>query len=241
MTPHKNPNQITALVIIFVCAGLIFAASRMLIEARILPPSLFTSWMVNPSDWLAKWLENPTCKVPCWENIVPGETNRAQAKSLLSSNPNIAIVEEADVIPYGLMLFLDIHGDKYNCNVSMKFDSQDIVQEIELNTFGENLYLEDLVAGYGSPKQVLIHASPRNESVLVHMLYPELGMVASLFILNLNVGEAIPRVKIEKYSEVRHIYLNQPDLEYYLYFSEITNGAVDPRLLSEWKGYTTYP
>lgn len=241
-TPPRRPKmQIIAFAFVFVFAGLTFAASRILIEARILRPNVLTSWMVSPSEWLAKWLKNPTCKVPCWEKIVPGETNRVQAKSLFSNNPKIEIVEEADVIPYGLMLFLDTDGDKYNPNVSMKFDNQNIVQEIEISTFGQNLYLEDIVAVYGSPKQVLIHDSPRNESVLVDMLYPELGMVASLFLHNANVGGEIPRVEIEKYSEVWEIYLNKPDLEYYLYFSEITNGAVDPRLLSEWKGYTTYP
>lgn len=241
-TPHRRPKMhIIALAVIFMCAGSTFAASKMLIEARILRPNVLTSWMVSPSEWLAKWLENPTCKVPCWEKIVPGATNRVQAKSLFSNNPNAEIVEEADVTPYGLMLFLDIDGDKYNPNVSLKFDNQNFVQEIEINTFGEHLYLEDIVDVYGFPKQVLIHDSPRNETVLVDLLYPELGMVTSLFLPNTNVGEEIPRIKIERYSELRHIYLNKPDLEYHLYFSEITNGAVDSRLLSEWKGYTTYP
>lgn len=213
-------------VIVFICIG---AASYAAV--RIFYP--------NPTEWIANWLKNPTCALPCWEKIIPGETSRDQAKSLLSSNPKITGIDERDVIPYGLMLFVKIYNRKYDGNISIRFDDQNIAQEIELITFGGNLYLNDIVSVYGAPKQVLIRNSPVNESVLVDMFYPESGMVIEFFIHNL--GGEIPHVKIEKSSEVRNIYLDAPGLKYYLHFSEITDGAVDPRLLSEWKGYTTYP
>jgi hypothetical protein len=243
-TPRRKlKTYIIVLVAIFVCAGISLVASRMLIEIRILRPNIFTGWLVSPSKWISTWLENPTCKVPCWEKIVSGKTSRDQAKSLLSIKPKIKSINDEDVIPYGLMLFIKAYNgrynDKYYSSVSIKFDDQNIDQEISLGTFGENLYLDDLLPVYGAPKQVLIHDSPDNESVLVDMLYPELGMVASLFIHN--KGGEIPQVEIEKYSEVLDIYLDEPGLQYYLHFSEIINGAIDPMLLSDWKGYTTYP
>lgn len=213
-------------IIVFVCIGM---ASY--VAARIWYPYLFA----NPSEWIAKWLENPTCKVPCWEKVVPGETNRDQAKSLLSSNLEVDGVEERDVIPYGLMLFIDIHGDKYKpTNVKIKFDNQNIVQEINLVTFGGNLYLHNIVSTYGNPKQVLFH-NKDHEYVAVDLLYPESGMIIKLFLINL--GGEIPRVKIKENDKVLGVYLGTLGLKYYF----DTSGVADPNLLYEWKGYTTYP
>jgi hypothetical protein len=211
--------------VVFICIGMASYAA-----ATIWYPYLFTS----PSEWIAKWLENPTCEVPCWEKIIPGETNRDRAKSFLLSNPKVEGVEEWDVIPYGLMLFADIRGDKYKPNVSIKFDDKNIVQEIELAAFGNNLYLHNIVSTYGHPKQVLFH-NKDHEYVAIDLLYPESGMIIKLFLLNL--GGEIPRVKIKENDKVLHVYLGTLGLKYYF----DTSGVADPNLLYEWKGYTTYP
>jgi len=242
LSRRKNKIYLTVIISILICICLSFVSARMFVDSvnsRILFPNRFTGWLITPSEWLAKWLENPTCEVPCWENIVPGETSREQTKALLSGNPEIASVEEGDVIPYGSMLFVKIYNDTYMGNVSIKFDNQNIAQEIDLTTFGGKLYLGDMILAYGSPKQVLVRDTPDNESVSVNMLYPESGMVLHLFIHNL--GGGIPYVNINEYSEIWNIYLDAPGLKYYFEISEITDGTIDPRLLSEWKGYTIYP
>jgi hypothetical protein len=236
-TPYrKRTIYFAAVVTIFICIGISLLVSRALVDARILRPNWFTDGFTNPSEWIAKWLRNPTCKVPCWENITPGETNRDQAKSLLSSNPEVASVEEGDVIPYGLMLFVKIYDGKNKGNVSIKFDNQNIAQEIELAVFGDNLYLHDMITVYGPPKKVLFH-NQDYEYVTVDLLYPELGLIIELFLHNLNLEGEIPKVKIEKYEEILYAYLDAPGLKYFF----DTSGIVDSSLLYEWKGYTTYP
>jgi hypothetical protein len=123
---------------VFTCVGVYFLFSRTLAYSRIIRPNIFIDGFIDPSEWIAKWLKNPTCKVPCWENITPGEINRDQTKLLLSSNPEVESVEERDVIPYGLMLFVKTYDGKHMGNVSIKFDNQNIAQEIELVHLGVN-------------------------------------------------------------------------------------------------------
>ena len=225
-----------ATVTIFICIGVSLLASRVLVDARILRPNWFTDKFTNPSGWIAKWLRNPSCNVPCWQNITPGETNRDQAKSLLSSNPDITGIEESDVIPYGQVLNLNLDNDVYPDDVTILFDNENIVQEIDFATFGSNLYLNDMILAFGSPKRVLFR-NQEYEYVTVDLLYSERGVIVELFLQNLNLEGEIPKVKIEKYMEVRHIYLNTPGLKYFF----DTSGIVDPSLSYEWKGYTTYP
>ena len=38
---------------------------------------------INSQIWLDRWLHNPTCQIPCWENITPGGlwcTNREEGE-----------------------------------------------------------------------------------------------------------------------------------------------------------------
>lgn len=235
--PHRKLNiYFLAVVIMFMCAGTSLVASRILIDSRILRPNWFTDWFVNPSEYIAKWLENPTCEVPCWEKIIPGETSRDQAKSLLLNNSEITGIEESNVIPYGQVLDVNLDNDNYTDDVTIIFDNQNMVQEIDFATFGDNLYLGDMISVYGPPKQVLLH-DQMYEYVTVDLLYPELGMIIELFIHNLNLEGETPQVKIEKYGEILHVYLDAPGLKYFF----DTSGVVDPNLSYEWKGYTTYP
>lgn len=237
----RKPNiYLIAILAIFTCGGISFLSSRILVDSRIIRPNRFIDGFISPSEWIANWLKNPTCKVPCWENIVPGDTNRDQAKSLLSNNTDVTSFEESNVIPYGQVLKINLDNDVYPDDATILFDNQNIVQEINLGTFGDNLYLHDVISVYGPPRRVLFH-DQMYEYVTVDLLYPELGMAIELFLPNLNLEGEIPQVKIEKYGEILHVYLEAPDLKYYFEISEITDGTIDPRLLSEWKGYTIYP
>lgn len=233
---RKPKIYLIVTLIVFTCVGVYFLFSSTLVDSRIIRPNIFIDGFIDPSEWIAKWLRNPTCKVPCWENITPGEINRDQTKLLLSSNPEVESVEERDVIPYGLMLFVKTYDGKHKGNVSIKFDNQDIAQEIELAVFGDNLYLHDMILVYGSPKKVLFY-NLDYEYVTVDLLYPESGMIIELFLQNLNIEGEIPKAKIEKYGEILNIYLEAPGLKYFL----DTSGIVDPSLSYEWKGYGVYP
>jgi hypothetical protein len=189
----------------------------------------------KPSELVMNWLENPTCKEPCWENITPGKTTLDQAKMLLTSKPNIKIVGEDDVIPYGLMVFVDIQGDYYNPNVAINFDKNTVAQSIKLETFHENLYLKDIVAFYGFPKYVVIYWQ-ETEGVDFDLVYPEKGLVINLYSQDAKiVSEHEIRFNISPEQEVYGVSYYVPNLEYYYSF------AWQPLKRYEWKGFTDYP
>jgi hypothetical protein len=189
----------------------------------------------KPSELVTSWLQTPTCEVPCWENVTPGETSRDQAKSILLSNPKIKIVDEGDVIPYGLMLFVDIQGDKYNPNVSIGFDKNNIVQSIKLSTFGENLHLNDIVTLYGSPKYAVVYGQ-ETVGVDVDLVYPEKGLVINLYAQDAEIiNENDIRFTFSPTQEVYDVSFYVPNLEYYYSF------AWQPLKRYDWKGFTNYP
>jgi len=189
----------------------------------------------NPSELVSNWLETPTCEMPCWENITPGETSLDQAKSLLLNNPNVKIVDEGDVIPYGLMLFVDIQGDHYNPNLSMGFDKNNITQSVELKTYNQNLYLNDIVSYYGFPKYVVVYWQ-ETVGVDVDVVYPEKGLVINLYSQSAQIiNEEEVRFTISPEQEVYGVNFYAPNLEYYYSF------AWQPLKRYNWKGYTDYP
>ena len=44
-------------------------------------------------EWLTEFLENPTCQQPCWENIIPGETNIWEVDEILSKIPEVTNIQ----------------------------------------------------------------------------------------------------------------------------------------------------
>jgi len=194
-------------------------------------PYLFS----NPSELVANWLESPTCKVPCWEKITPGETSTEQAKSRLLSNPKIKSVREGNVVPYGLTLSVDIQGDYYNPNASIGFDNNNVAQSIELSTYHENLYLNDIVSYYGFPNYVVIYGQ-ETVGVDVDLAYPEMGLVVNLYSQDAEIiNENDIRFTISPNQEVYGVSYYAPNLEYYYSF------AWQPLKRYDWKGFTNYP
>jgi hypothetical protein len=45
----------------------------------------------NSNNWQTAWLDQPVCKLPCWQNITPGVTTRDEAVSILENTPGIVI------------------------------------------------------------------------------------------------------------------------------------------------------
>jgi len=67
--------------------------SFLLLEGCALENTRPTLTMAPQPAWLTKFLENPTCQHPCWENITPNETSIDEARAILTMNPEIRITE----------------------------------------------------------------------------------------------------------------------------------------------------
>src|SRR3982751_3848626 len=48
--------------------------------------------------WQYRWLNNIPCRLPCWENIIPGQTRAIEAQSILNSNP---LISSTEIITHG--------------------------------------------------------------------------------------------------------------------------------------------
>jgi len=65
----------------------------LLTNGCVFPWSRTSLTPTSRSAWLTKFLENPSCQPPCWENITPNVTSIDEAKGILAGNPDIQITE----------------------------------------------------------------------------------------------------------------------------------------------------
>lgn len=213
-------------VILFACLGIV-----VFLILRAAYPYLFS----EPSELVVNWLEAPTCKMPCWEKITPGETDLEQAKSFLFGNPKVKTIGKSNIIPDGVMLSVDIQGDYYNPNASIEFDRNNIAQSIKIFTANQNLYLDDIVSYYGFPRYVVIYGQ-ETVGVDVDLLYPGMGLVVNLYSQDAEIrNENDIRFTISPKQEVYGISFFTPNLEYY--YSLVWR----PLKQYVWKGFTEYP
>jgi hypothetical protein len=219
------------------CIGL-----PIIVGIRIKEPN----WFNKPPVWESKWLENPTCKPPCWENVLPGTTNRDGVKSTLTLNPKLINIEEREVIPYGLTMSVNIRDDKYKGNATIYFDDTDIAQVIELrfeegavNLYdiesytGIGLYVDDLISTFGFPDQVLFIYWDYGYTK-INLLYSDMFMIIEFAGYSFDQNNF--SMSIQSYSEVSKLYLIGPNTKY-PEFLEIASL----RGSYKWKGYGRYP
>ncbi len=174
--------------------------------------------------WVTKWLNSPTCQIPCWENIVPGVTTTDDALKLLSQIPNIKITN-----PYGSSIEWVIDGT----DTGWIDQSNNLVISITLNiNRGERIMLSEIDDAYGLPTQARLYRCLEG-SCEVHLTYPNHGMVIILGLSDQGSGD--DQVDIKSDSLIGRIMLFQ-SLDRYYSSPDYAGGSY-----INWKGYTTYP
>jgi hypothetical protein len=144
--------------------------------------------------------ENPTCMLPCWWGITPGETNWRDAWQFLArfaANKaphdthfyesersrgyksfqvllDVPIVPDQEYYPILNQLILSIRKDT------------NLVEYIDVNTGNVEPYtIPQILAAYGQPQQVYIHARqsqrPESNSITVYLYYPNYGFMSVHF------------------------------------------------------------
>lgn len=186
-------------------------------------------------------LDNPVCSPPCWQNIVPGKTNRLELLATLASIANFdqsSIAQQDYPIMEGYDQF--IHGNLYlepnELTLVSAYLSEEIV--VVLNFSGKlNLTLEEAIEVFGEPEGVLIYASNHGYTS-INFLIPLKGIV---FGFN-NIGKNWKPTSITPELEIRSIDYFSPD-----YYSEILdmgwfsdgkwNYQESVAQIKPWKGY----
>jgi hypothetical protein len=186
---------------------------------------------VARSTWIDEFLENPVCKPPCWENIVPGQTTIQEAKEILLAKGNIKVLSsyedafEWEFIPNGE------HG---------KVESDPHSNRVAFINFVltgvQSLRLEEILKKYPEPSYIDFHPNSHNlKSCYIYIIYESIGLIF--------VNGNVPCKTWEK-DGVYYWKINiQPDLLIEMICLETTERIVEidrPAEITLWKGYGEY-
>lgn len=183
----------------------------------------------NAMMWRSTWLDQPSCNLPCWQDITPGVTTREDALSVLENMPEVKIIYNKND---GLTWYFGKDTEGGN----IKFSETGIVSNIWLSSTISDLQLENIVEVYGFPKNVQPFDC-RDGMCDTGLIYPDLGIMLCVYVSNINEDNLAPQVKISSETIVYRIYFMEVGAanssEYLAY---ISNSPV-----MHWKGYGTYP
>jgi hypothetical protein len=183
-------------------------------------------------------LDNPICSPPCWQNIIPGETNR---NDLLTALAGIDNFDQSSLVQRDYPNKKDynqvVYGKLYLEPNAVTFVSAYLSDEtvVELNFTGLwNLTLEEVIEEFGEPEGVFIYHS--NDFNVVSFLIPSKGVAFRFDIPRGPVDSIVPEM------EIKDIDYFSPNYYYELlemgWFSE---GKWDYQesiaRIKPWKGY----
>jgi hypothetical protein len=142
---------------------------------------LFPKSEKSPGEWTLKLLNNPTCQLPCWEKIVPGET-------LIKNSPTlIGVVQGAKIITYpmnaegsGIIQMqwsLDSDSNTPDYAEANALLTDGIIYTIVLGV-NENkkLSIDKVMKAFGDPEYLHVYYC-NSKSCLFRLLYPRLGLI----------------------------------------------------------------
>ena len=193
------------------------------------------------SEWATKWLTNPTCQPPCWENIIPGQTPIDDVAAILATTQGIHILTNPQTGPLSEIRQMDWGFDQsIDSGGAQSDETGNLVSEIYLNTY-QPITTEEVINKFGSPTNVLLYYCSSEfwrKSCVVHLVYTDKGMALDLF-LN-DTGKNGYQVKIEPTSKLTAIYFFT-DIEgaYEMNFGK--NSPNYPKYYYSWEGYSNYP
>jgi hypothetical protein len=189
--------------------------------------------------WVTGMLKRPVCLAPCWENITPGVTTRAELSGILEQNHRYFDIVSSTGDPWGPVISWCEGGSPCGpglLSAFSSFDSGGIVQEINLEP-GIALQLKDVIPLYGAPDKVAFSdtiSDPGN--VGVALLYPKNGLVLEFYAKNQG-SIARPVVNFQPDLAIFRIIFTIPGLDYY-YSKNIIAKTLEQ---FAWKGYSIYP
>ncbi len=184
----------------------------------------------NFINWQTAWLDQPVCKLPCWQNITPGVTTRGEAVSILENTPGIVIIYNK---PNGLSWNFGSKTEEGDVILSAE---NGIVSGIFLSSINKDLNLEEIIAVYGFPRYVKPFDCREGNCDTI-LIYPNLGMLLDVYIGNLGIDDVSPQIEILPGTIVYRVYFIETGMENFQKMSIFQyHGS-----LMVWKGYGQYP
>jgi hypothetical protein len=230
----------STLLIIFILLALIFSSCN------------FTQVLTEPtyvprSDWVNKWLINPTCAPPCFENIIPGKTTMDEAVKLIKQIPGIKIdLYPTSGVPPEDHIFQMQWSYKPPSHGSGVIDTDQSgvtvgLIHINFSTSEKPVTLQEVISAYGEPMHIdLYDCRPGAfaNSCAVNIVNNKIGLLIDLFLQDSgNENHQVEILPSERVLSVTFIPVEEDS--YYKLMGENNPNFVSN--YKEWKGFGIYP
>ena len=175
------------------------------------------------------------CKPPCWDGIIPGETNSAHVLEILESNKEVdqTTVEQSYA---SHLLFKDIISWKFtNGGEGIAFFEDDILMELDFRK--ANYSLENLITEFGNPEYVILTPYWGSE-INLWLTFREKGILLN-YVKKMKSETVVKIDPDDQVTNVTYFYsgVEQKILEYITHSSRKFYGKQINQLLQQWNGY----
>ncbi len=221
-------KKMVLVIVVLNMLGTLVACSRTITatdEAYIRPT-------LSPQpDWLVRWLNEPICQPPCWENVTPGKTSFTDAlpiaKAILGAK--VSYVGDDNI---------RLKSNQFNAyNFAVLQSRGDAnIQEIDLTTKYTALELGEIVDRYGFPNEMIRFRSFDDPITRwIDLLYYDLGMVITFDPLP---SEPWNKTSLDSNINIGTIRFYAPQLKNYFNAPQWLGMIVSPAI--KLKGYGVY-
>jgi hypothetical protein len=128
--------------------------------ATLAPTTIVPTNLPITTEWAERWLRGIPCRLPCWEEIIPGRTSAIEAVDLLAKSPLVGTVHTT-----ANRLFPDRAEVNWTWSDGSEggraiFDAQAVTQTVYAiqPTFPTRYRLQDVISALGNPSHVIATA-----------------------------------------------------------------------------------
>lgn len=186
---------------------------------------------INSQNWLDNFLHNPTCQIPCWENISPNTTEIDFATRIISeiSGAKITILS-LNTHPVIFTKEIAWDFDKTNGSGRIFTNQNGIVLQIDLWIGNKTLFLDDVIKGYGNPSAIIRGQDTPGEYYYI-LSYRRQGMLLSTTATS-SPKEPVDIIPTTQINRITLYSLDNPDFTLSVFAFNIDDIT--------WDGYKTY-
>lgn len=163
------------------------------------------------------------CAAPCWQDIVPGETEWEEAVSLIEGKERFKNIQSLDDDQSDAQALTWQDGDDSPTCCQMFSRGGDVVDTIFL-LLAPQMALGEVLEEIGDPLYVT-GEEVTGDQALISLVYPDIPLVLYVFVAGSAEGELTASSEV-----VGAIYMTEADME----------GVLENTNLYDWQGYQAY-
>ncbi len=244
--------RINSFISAFSCLWVVIACQRMQSNklpavdesTKSSPPSLIltdeatseTETHLSVEEWKSRWLKGIPCLPPCWEEITPGVTTRANVTPMFVSKPQFELVDKKanplqfywntlnkskeTLTGYGEILFEDSSLDSIVQSITVKYPLR--------------IALGEVIYSFGEPSHVMAQTVFESETHYwdIYFIWIDKGFLVK----SGGISNELPVINGEL--ETRGAWYFTPGLEEFINAGILV--PISAEFLTPWKGYGAF-